>query len=65
MWCASDNHNDMCYMCSKELLDSNFNYAVIDKISNEIVPNLSLFLKYNRDFLHQPILPYEFYGINL
>ena len=25
MWCASDNHNNMCYICAKELLDSNFN----------------------------------------
>ena len=25
MWCASDNHNNMCHICAKELLDSNFN----------------------------------------
>ena len=25
MWCASDNHNDMCHICAKEILDSNFN----------------------------------------
>ena len=24
MWCASDNNNNMCYICAKELLDSNF-----------------------------------------
>ena len=24
-WCASDNHNNMCHICAKELLDSNFN----------------------------------------
>ena len=31
MWCATDNHNYMCHICAKELLDSNFNLAVIDK----------------------------------
>ena len=43
MWCASDNHNNMCHTCAKELLDSNFNEAVIDKISifNEIAPNFT------------------------
>ena len=24
MWCESDNHNDMCHICEKELLDSIF-----------------------------------------
>ena len=24
MWCAADNHNHMCHICAKELLDSNF-----------------------------------------
>ena len=33
MLCAADNHNNMCHICAKELLDSNFNYAVIYKIS--------------------------------
>ena len=33
MWCAADNHNYTCHICAKELLHSNFNYAVIDKIS--------------------------------
>ena len=43
MWCASDNHNNMCHICAKELLDSNFNEAVIYKISvfNEITPNFT------------------------
>ena len=43
MCCAADNHNYVCYMCAKELLDSNFNEAVIDKISNchEIAPNFT------------------------
>ena len=43
MWCASDNHNNMCHICAKELKDSNLNYAVIARISifNEIAPNFS------------------------
>ena len=32
--CAADNHNNMCHTCAKEFLDLNFNYAIIDKISN-------------------------------
>ena len=42
-WCASDNHNNMGHICAKELLDSDFNYAVIYKISifNEIAPNFT------------------------
>ena len=41
MWFASDNHNNICHMCAKELLDSNFNLADIYKLSifNEIAPN--------------------------
>ena len=34
MWCAADDHNSMCHICAKGFLDSNFNQAVIDKISN-------------------------------
>ena len=34
MCCAADNHNYMRHICAKEFLDSNFNEAVIDKISN-------------------------------
>ena len=43
MWCAADNVKITCYICAKELLDSNFNQAVIDKISNfnEIAPNFT------------------------
>ena len=43
MWCASDNYNNMCHICAKELLDANFNQAVIYKISifNEIAPNFT------------------------
>ena len=43
MWCAADNHNCMCHICAKGYLDSNFNKAVIDKISNfhEIAPNFT------------------------
>ena len=38
MCCGADNHNYMRHTCAKELLDSNFNEAVIVKISifNEI-----------------------------
>ena len=41
MWCAADNQNFICQTCAKEVLDSNFNEAVIDKISNfqETAPN--------------------------
>ena len=43
MCCASDNHNYMCHTCAKELLNSSFNKAVIDKISNfqDIAPNFT------------------------
>ena len=43
MWGASDNHNNMCHICAKELLDSNFNETVIYKILifNEIAPNFT------------------------
>ena len=34
MRCAADNHNYMCHTREKDLLDSNFNEAVIDKISD-------------------------------
>ena len=39
--CAAGNHNYMCHTCAKEFLNLNFNYAVIDKISNfhDIAPN--------------------------
>ena len=41
MWGAADIHNYVCHICAKEFLDSTFNCAVIDKISNfhETVPN--------------------------
>ena len=43
MWCASENHNNMCHICAKENLDLNFILAVIYKISifNEIAPNFT------------------------
>ena len=49
MCCATDNHNYMRHTCTKEFLDSNFNEAVIDKISNfhEIAPNSTYI---NRNF---------------
>ena len=47
MCCASDNHNYMCHTCAKEFWNSNFNEAVIDKISNfhDIVPNFTFLSK--------------------
>ena len=41
MWCTADNDNDMRYTCANGFLYSNFNEAVINKISNflEIAPN--------------------------
>ena len=41
--CAKDNHNYMSSMCEKEFSDSNFNLAVIGKISifQEIAPNFT------------------------
>ena len=69
MCCAADNHNYICHKCAKEFSDSNFNQAVIDKISNflEIAPNstysqISKFFKYNCIFLDQLLHPYKFHG---
>ena len=41
MCCATDNQNYMCHTCAKEILDSNLNEVVIDKISNfhKFAPN--------------------------
>ena len=43
MWCAVDSHNYMCHICANEFWDSNFNKAVVDKISNfhKIAPNFT------------------------
>ena len=69
MWCTTDNHNYMRHICAKGFLDLNFNWAVIDKISNfhKIYPNFtfsqkSCFFKYNWNFLDQLLLPYKFYS---
>ena len=32
MWWTIDNHNYICHVCAKGFLDSNFNWAVIDKM---------------------------------
>ena len=50
MRCAADNHNFMCHICAKGFLNSNFNEAVIDKISifQKTAPNFT-FHK-NRNF---------------
>ena len=47
MWYVADNHDYMCHLCAKEFLDSNFNWSVIDKISNfqEIDPNFTYLQK--------------------
>ena len=44
MWCASDNHNNMCHVYAKELLDLSFDLAIIYKISifNEIAQNFTV-----------------------
>ena len=49
MLCSSDNHNNMRHICAKELLDSNFNETVIDKISifQEIAPNFTYIWKHH------------------
>ena len=41
MFCSAVNHNYICHTCAIEFLVSNFNEAVIDKISvfHEIAPN--------------------------
>ena len=58
-------------LCTIGFLDSNFNEAVIGKISNfhEIASNFTYsqkkkmqYLKYNWNFLDQLVLPYKFYG---
>ena len=47
MWCAADYHNNMRHICAKELIDSNFNLAVIFKISdfNDDCPKFHIFTK--------------------
>ena len=70
IWFPADNHNYMCYICAKGFLDSNFNLAVVDKISNfhEIAAHFaysqkSYFVKkYNWNFLDQHLLSYRIYG---
>ena len=43
MYCVAGNHNYMFHICAKGFLDSNFNGAVIDEISNfhKIAPNFT------------------------
>ena len=43
-WCAVHDHNYyMCHICAKGFLDSNFNQAILDKISDfhKIAPNFT------------------------
>ena len=57
-------------MC-KRILDSNFNEALIYKISifNKIAPSFTYAQKslfnYNWNFLVQPLLPYKFHGSDM
>ena len=69
MCSASDYHNYKCHTCAKEFLNSSFNKAVIEKISNlhNIAPNFTFsqkthFFKYICNFLDQPYHLYKFYG---
>ena len=43
MWCVVINYNHMRHICANGFLVSNFNLAVIDKISifQEIAPNFT------------------------
>ena len=66
---AAANHNYMCHTCAKEFLNSNFNEAVIDKISifNEIAPNStylhkSSFFKHICNSFAQLLYPCKFNG---
>ena len=66
---VEDNHSYMCHIFAKGVLDSNFNEAVIDKISifHEIALNFtysqkSHFFKCNWIFLDQLLLPNKFHG---
>ena len=34
MWWAADNYNYLCHIYAKGFLNSNFNEAIIEKISN-------------------------------
>ena len=48
MWCAADDHDYKCHIpvCAKGLLDSSFNQADIEKISNFTkLPQISHFLQ--------------------
>ena len=66
---TSDNHDYMCHTGAKEFLNSSFNWAVIDKISDfhDFAPNftisqISKFFKYFCNFLDQLLHPYKFHG---
>ena len=59
MWCAAESYHHTCQICAKGILESNFNQAVIDKISNfhEIAPNFTFLPK----LLLKLLLPYQYY----
>ena len=50
MWCVVGSHNYMSHICAKGFLDSDFNYAVFDRISIfQKLPQISHIHK-NRNF---------------
>ena len=63
MWCASDNHNNMRHICAKELLDLNFNHAIIYKTSIFTYLQKSYFFKYNWNFLDNRFFPINFMAV--
>ena len=63
MWCASDNHNNMCHICAKELLD--LKPVNINCPQFYIFTKIIIFFKYNWIFLDQPLLPYKFHSSDM
>ena len=68
MWCAVDNYNHVCHICTERFLNSNSNEAVINKIQlfKKLPENFTysqkLYFKYNWKEINQLLLPYKFYG---
>ena len=66
LWCAVVNYNYMCHICAEGFLDSNFNQAIINKISNfrKIAPTFTYSWKpqyYWKEIDELLLLPYTFY----
>ena len=69
MWCTADNHHDTWHTRAKVILESNFNQAVISKISifDEIASSFTysqklLYFKHNWRLIDQQLLLYQLYG---